>query len=229
MSLTDTLGRPLTSLRLSVTDRCNLRCAYCMPEEPVWFPREALLTFEELARVARVAVGTGVRKVRITGGEPLVRRDLPRLVERLAAIPGLDGLSLTTNGVLLAEQARDLAAAGPLRLNVSLDTLDREQFARMTGRDRLVPVGDMPKGLNFTVRFHIHPDIRTSRLEGGGILLKLPGGEGWRFRAGGGVLEVEESVYLGGPVVRRAEQLVISGSTKNAPAEIAWVFEQIVA
>jgi len=99
----------------------------------------------------------------------------------------------------------------------------------LTGRDRLVPVEDMPKGLNFTVRFHIHPDIRTSRLEGGGILLKLPGGEGWRFRAGGGVLEVEESVYLGGPVVRRAEQLVISGSTKNAPAEIAWVFEQIVA
>jgi uncharacterized heparinase superfamily protein len=103
------------------------------------------------------------------------------------------------------------------------------QGLMLTGRDRLVPVEDMPKGLNFTVRFHIHPDIRTSRLEGGGILLKLPGGEGWRFRAGGGVLEVEESVYLGGPVVRRAEQLVISGSTKNAPAEIAWVFEQIVA
>jgi uncharacterized heparinase superfamily protein len=103
------------------------------------------------------------------------------------------------------------------------------QGLMLTGRDRLVPAGEMPKGLNFTVRFHIHPDIRTSRLEGGGILLKLPGGEGWRFRAGGGVLEVEESVYLGGAVVRRAEQLVISGSTKNAPAEIAWVFEQIVA
>jgi uncharacterized heparinase superfamily protein len=103
------------------------------------------------------------------------------------------------------------------------------QGLMLTGRDRLVAAGDMPKGLNFTVRFHIHPDIRTSRLEGGGILLKLSGGEGWRFRAGGGVLEVEESVYLGGPVVRRAEQLVISGSTKNDPAEIAWVFEQIVA
>jgi len=103
------------------------------------------------------------------------------------------------------------------------------QGLMLTGRDRLVPAGDMPKGLNFTVRFHIHPDIRTSRLEGGGILLKLPGGEGWRFRAGGGTLEVEESIYLGGPLVRRAEQLVITGTTKNDPAEIAWVFEQIVA
>ena len=79
------------------------------------------------------------------------------------------------------------------------------------------------------MRFHIHPDVRVSRLDGGGILLKLPGGEGWRFRAGGGVLEVEESVYLGGPQVRRSEQLVVSGAMKDSPAEIAWVFEQIVA
>jgi uncharacterized heparinase superfamily protein len=105
------------------------------------------------------------------------------------------------------------------------------QGLMVTGQDRLSPVDRraMPPGLNFAVRFHIHPDVRVSRLEGGGILLKLPGGEGWRFRAGGGLLEVEESVYLGGPTVRRAEQLVISGVTKDAPAEIAWVFEQIVA
>ena len=104
------------------------------------------------------------------------------------------------------------------------------QGLMVTGRDRLVPVGEKGvAGLNFAVRFHIHPDVRVSRLEGGGILLKLPGGEGWRFRAGGGTLEVEESVYLGGPTVRRAEQLVISGTTKDSPAEIAWVFEQIVA
>jgi uncharacterized heparinase superfamily protein len=101
------------------------------------------------------------------------------------------------------------------------------QGLMLTGCDRLV--GDLPKGLNFAVRFHIHPDIRVSRLEGGGILLKLANGEGWRFRAGGGTLEVEESVFLGGAVVRRAEQLVINGKTTNAPAEIAWVFEQIVA
>jgi uncharacterized heparinase superfamily protein len=103
------------------------------------------------------------------------------------------------------------------------------QGLMVTGRDRLVPVEGAGGGCSFAVRFHIHPDVRISRLDGGGILLKLPGGEGWRFRAGGGTLEVEESVYLGGHVVRRTEQLVISGTMKQAPAEIAWVFEQIVA
>ena len=104
------------------------------------------------------------------------------------------------------------------------------QGLMVTGRDRLVPVEGHPAiGRSFAVRFHIHPDVRVSRLDGGGILLKLPGGEGWRFRAGGGLLDVEESVYLGGPVVRRAEQLVLSGTMKDSPAEIAWVFEQIVA
>jgi uncharacterized heparinase superfamily protein len=103
------------------------------------------------------------------------------------------------------------------------------QGLMVTGRDRLVPASDHAVAANFAVRFHIHPDVRVSRLDGGGILLKLPGGEGWRFRAGGGALDVEESVYLGGHVVRRAEQLVVSGTMKNSPAEIAWVFEQIVA
>jgi uncharacterized heparinase superfamily protein len=109
------------------------------------------------------------------------------------------------------------------------------QGLMVTGRDRLVPVeartaAERPAGgRTFAVRFHVHPDVRVSRLEGGGILLKLPGGEGWRFRAGGGQLDVEESVYLGGPVVRRAEQIVIAGALKDAPTEIAWVFEQIVA
>ena len=101
------------------------------------------------------------------------------------------------------------------------------QGLMLTGCDRLIPATESPKGLNFAVRFHIHPDIRVSRLEGGGILLKLPNGEGWRFRAGGGILEVEESVYLGGAVVRRAEQLVVSGTVKKEPAEIAWVFEHV--
>jgi len=102
------------------------------------------------------------------------------------------------------------------------------QGLMVTGRDRLIPT-HKGASLAFTVRFHIHPDVRVSRLDGGGILLKLPGGEGWRFRTGGGVLDVEESAYLGGPLVRRSEQLVVSGTVKNAPAEIAWVFEQIVA
>ena len=103
------------------------------------------------------------------------------------------------------------------------------QGLMLTGRDRLVPAVEISKSLNFAVRFHIHPDIRVSRLDGGGILLKLSNGEGWRFRSGGGTLEVEESVYLGGTMVRKGEQLVVSGSVKNTPAEIAWVFEQVAA
>jgi uncharacterized heparinase superfamily protein len=103
------------------------------------------------------------------------------------------------------------------------------QGLMLTGADRLVAVRQAVAKLPFAVRFHIHPDVRVSRLEGGGILLKLPGGEGWRFRAGGGEVSVEESVYLGGGAVRRSEQLVISGVAAKSPAEVAWVFEQIVA
>jgi uncharacterized heparinase superfamily protein len=99
----------------------------------------------------------------------------------------------------------------------------------LTGADRLVASRPVIAKLPFAVRFHIHPDVRVSRLEGGSILLKLPGGEGWRFRAGGGELSVEESVYLGGGVVRRTEQLVILGVVRESPTEVAWVFEQIVA
>jgi cyclic pyranopterin phosphate synthase len=138
--LTDGFGRVHDDLRLSVTDRCNLRCTYCMPEDPVWFPRERMLTFEEIRRVAAFLVGAGVRKVRLTGGEPLVRRDLPDLVRMLAGLPGIEDLSLTTNGVLLARHAHDLREAGLRRVNVSLDTLDPARFTRMTGRARLPEV-----------------------------------------------------------------------------------------
>jgi cyclic pyranopterin phosphate synthase len=140
LALIDGFGRVHDDLRLSVTDRCNLRCAYCMPEDPVWFPHAAVLSYEEIERLARIAIGEGIRKLRVTGGEPLVRRDLAILIAKLAALGGLTDLSLTTNGVLLKPLARDLAAAGLRRLNVSLDTLDRGRFARMTGRDRLPDV-----------------------------------------------------------------------------------------
>jgi cyclic pyranopterin phosphate synthase len=135
--LTDTLARPIHDLRISVTDRCNLRCTYCMPAEPTWFPRSEILSYEEILRLVRIAVANGVRKLRITGGEPLVRRDLPDLVRMLSKTPGVDDLSLTTNGVLLEEAALPLAEAGLARLNVSLDTLDPERFRKMTGRDAL--------------------------------------------------------------------------------------------
>ena len=123
-ALADQFGRPLRSLRVSVTDRCNLRCNYCMPqEEYVWLPRQELLTFEEIARLVEVFTSLGVEDVRLTGGEPLLRRDLPQLVRMLAANPRIRDLALTTNGVLFAEQGESLRAAGLHRVTLSLDTL----------------------------------------------------------------------------------------------------------
>jgi GTP 3',8-cyclase len=139
--LRDSFGRVHDSLRISVTDRCNIRCFYCMPEEGVVFEkREQILSFEEIERVARVAAALGVSKLRITGGEPLVRKDLPVLIEKLAAIPGIRDLALTTNAVLLGRHAQTLYSAGLRRLNIHLDTLDRERFEKITRRDELCRV-----------------------------------------------------------------------------------------
>ena len=137
--VTDTLSRPLRDLRISVTDRCNFRCTYCMPKEAFgrgydFLPRNELLTFEEIARLARVFAAHGVEKIRLTGGEPLLRRDLERLVEMLARIPGLD-LTLTTNGSVLAKKAQALREAGLTRVTVSLDSLDDEVFRAMNDVD----------------------------------------------------------------------------------------------
>src|SRR5215472_16255294 len=137
-ALIDSFGRVHDNLRISVTDRCNIRCFYCMPETDVRFvERREILDFEELERFARIAAGLGIRKVRVTGGEPLLRRDLPVLISRLAAIPGIEDLALTTNGVLLEELAGPLYAAGLRRLNVHLDTLDRQRFIEISRRDEL--------------------------------------------------------------------------------------------
>jgi len=132
--LIDGFGRVHTDLRISVTDRCNLRCTYCMPAEVIFRPREELLAYEEIARVAGVAAGLGIRTIRLTGGEPLVRRDVAALVRLLVALPGIEEVALTTNGLLLAEQAADLRAAGLARLNISLDALGEEAFERITRR-----------------------------------------------------------------------------------------------
>jgi GTP 3',8-cyclase len=135
-TLLDRFGRIHTNLRVSVTDRCNIRCFYCMPNENVMFrPREELLTFEEITRFVRVAAGLGVNKVRLTGGEPLVRAELHKLVEMLAAIDGIEDIALTTNGILLADQAEGLKAAGLRRLNISLDALSAETFRKISRRD----------------------------------------------------------------------------------------------
>ena len=136
--LIDTLGRVHTNLRISVTDRCNIRCFYCMPEENVRFlPRRDILTFEEIVRFVRVVAPLGIKKLRLTGGEPLVRAELPILVKQLAAIPGIDDIALTTNGILLEQQAAPLRAAGLKRLNISLDALTAETFQRIARRDGL--------------------------------------------------------------------------------------------
>jgi cyclic pyranopterin phosphate synthase len=133
--LADVHGRVLRNLRVSVTDRCNLRCGYCMPEEEyVWLPREDILHFGEMAALIDIFLDLGVDKVRLTGGEPLLRRDLPRLVRMLAAKPRIRDLAITTNGVLLAEHAPALKAAGLHRVTVSLDTLDPQRFTRLTNR-----------------------------------------------------------------------------------------------
>ncbi len=133
----DRFGRPLRTLRISVTDRCNLRCQYCMPEpEYAWLPRETLLTFDELATVAGAFTASGVDRIRVTGGEPLLRRNLPALVERLAAVPGIRDLAMTTNGVLLSSHATALRAAGLQRITISLDTLHQKRFKTLTGFDQ---------------------------------------------------------------------------------------------
>ena len=137
----DLLGRPLRNLRLSVTDRCNLRCSYCMPEaEYVWLPRRDLLQFEEMSALVDVFARAGVDRVRLTGGEPLLRRDLPELIRMIALKPAIRDLALTTNGVMLSEHARALHGAGLHRLTVSLDTLQADRFQALTRFDSLQQV-----------------------------------------------------------------------------------------
>jgi GTP 3',8-cyclase len=157
--LVDGWARPIRSLRVSVTDRCNFRCRYCMPAEGLpWLPKPEILSFEEIERLVRVLARMGVDEVRLTGGEPLVRRELPQLVERLAAVPGIRDLSLTTNGVLLDRLAGPLVAAGLRRLNVSLDSLSHTRFAEITRRDALDRV---LAGLAEAER---HPELRPIKV-----------------------------------------------------------------
>jgi len=167
--LCDRFGRRITYLRVSVTDRCNLRCVYCLPACGVrWLPRAEVLRFEEILEVVRIAAALGVTHVRLTGGEPLVREDLGDLVAMLAAVPQLEDLSLTTNGVLLARQANALACAGLRRVNISLDTLNPERFRAITrfgsrddvlsGIDAALGAGLSPVKLNMVVMRGVNDD-----------------------------------------------------------------------
>jgi cyclic pyranopterin phosphate synthase len=189
--LVDTLGRPIRDLRVSVTDRCNFRCVYCMPKEVFgrdhpFLPRAELLTFEEIERVARAFAGLGVEKIRVTGGEPLVRRDLEVLVGKLAGIPGLD-LALTTNGALLVQKAQALREAGLRRITVSLDSLDDEVFRAMNdvdvsvervlaGIDAAVAAGLDPVKVNVVVKRGLNEDgiVPLARaFRGTGVVLRF--------------------------------------------------------
>ncbi len=197
----DTLARPLGSLRISVTDRCNLRCRYCMPEHDyIWLPRESILTFEETARLARVFVSLGVTKLRLTGGEPLLRHDLPTLTAMLAAIPEVQDLAMTTNGLLLAPQAGALRLAGLRRVTVSLDTLRPERMRELARSDRHADVvagiraaraaGFARVKLNTVVIRGVNDDeladlVEFGRAEGGGAEVRfieymdVGGATGW--------------------------------------------------
>jgi cyclic pyranopterin phosphate synthase len=189
--LTDRLGRPVRDLRISVTDRCNFRCVYCMPKEVFgrdhpFLPRAELLTFEEIERLARAFAGLGVEKIRLTGGEPLVRRDLETLVAMLAGIDGLD-LTLTTNGALLARQAQALKDAGLRRITVSLDSLDDEVFRAMNdvdfpvarvldGIDEALAVGLEPVKVNVVVKRGLNEDgvlALARHFRGTGVVLRF--------------------------------------------------------
>ena len=169
--IADTLGRPFRDIRISVTDRCNFRCPYCMPAEIFgeryeFLPKAELLTFEEMERVARIFVGLGAQKVRITGGEPLVRNEVEKLIARLAAIPGLEDLTMTTNGYLLPRKAEALKAAGLMRVTVSLDSLDDEVFRVMNGRG--FGTAKVLQGIEAAERGRVQSRSRSTRSSGGG-------------------------------------------------------------
>jgi cyclic pyranopterin phosphate synthase len=161
-TLIDGFSRPITYLRVSVTDKCNLRCVYCMPESGLpWLRRDEILSYEEIAQIVTAAASVGVRSIRLTGGEPLVRRDLSRLVAAISAIPGIDDVALSTNGLLLKDQIAELAAAGLRRINLSLDTLRPERFETIArrpglelvleGLDAAIDAGLMPVKINCVV------------------------------------------------------------------------------
>lgn len=163
--LVDAYQRPIKDLRLSVTDRCNFRCTYCMPlDEYEWINKREILSFEEIARVARLYVQLGVEKIRLTGGEPLVRQDLDRLIAKLSGIAGLKDLCLTTNGALLADKIADLKKAGLKRINVSIDSLDPEKFKRITKRGDL---GKVLKGIFAAKELGLQPIKLNAVIEKG--------------------------------------------------------------
>jgi cyclic pyranopterin phosphate synthase len=226
--MVDQLGRPLRDLRISVTDRCNLRCPYCMPREVFgpgfqFLERSELLSFEEIARVARALAGQGVVKIRLTGGEPLLRREIERLVEMLACIEGVAEIALTTNGLLLAAKARSLRDAGLSRVTVSLDALDRETLARMSGAavaperilaaiDAAAEAGLRPVKVNMVVRRGFNEHCVAAMAE--------------HFRHSGHVLRLIEYMDVGSSNGWRMDD-VVPGTEIRALIEERWPLDEL--
>jgi cyclic pyranopterin phosphate synthase len=165
--MVDPFGRRIDYLRISVTDRCNLRCVYCMPEEGLdWLHSDAILRYEEIARIVRLMAQSGLRRVRLTGGEPTVRRDLVELVAQIAAIPGIDDIAMTTNGLKLRALARPLVDAGLRRFNVSLDTLDAKRFAELTRGGDVARVLD---GIGAVLELGLSAPLKVNSVIVGGV------------------------------------------------------------
>ena len=235
--LKDKLGRPIRDLRISVTDRCNFRCTYCMPAEIFgegyqFLPKSEILTFEEIARLARIFIELGVNKLRITGGEPLLRTELFKLIEMLSSIDGAKDLTLTTNAYLLAQQAQQLKDAGLKRLTVSLDTLDDEIFKQMNGRgfgtekilegiDQAARVGLGPIKINAVVQKGVNDDtlVELARhFKGSGHIVRfieymdVGNLNGWKW----------EQVVTAEEIIRRIDaEMPLEPLEPNYPGEVA--------
>jgi GTP 3',8-cyclase len=228
--VTDTFARPLHDLRISVTDRCNFRCVYCMPKEVFghdfeFLRRSQILTFEEIERLARLFAGAGVRKLRLTGGEPLLRRDLERLVAMLAAVPGIEDIAMTTNGVLLARKAQGLADAGLHRVTVSLDSLDDDVFAAVNdvgfpaargleGIDAAAAAGLGPVKVNMVVKRGLNDASILEMAE--------------RFRGTGHVLRLIEYMDVGASNAWRLDD-VVPAAEMVAAIDAEWPLEPVEA
>jgi GTP 3',8-cyclase len=228
--IADRLKRPLRDLRISVTDRCNLRCGYCMPREVfgrdfAFLDRAELLSFEEIERIARVAAGAGVRKLRLTGGEPLLRRELPRLVGMLAGIAGIEDLALTTNGTALAANAQALADAGLRRVTVSLDALEQEAFSSMS--DTRVPVGRVLAGIDAAHAAGLAP-VKINMVVRRGINDHCVTAMAEHFRGRPEVLRFIEYMDVGATNGWRLEQ-VVPASEILAQVDARWPLRELPA
>jgi cyclic pyranopterin phosphate synthase len=224
----DLLDRPLRDLRISVTDRCNLRCGYCMPREVygpgyAFLPRSELLSFEEIARLARVLAAQGVEKLRLTGGEPLLRRDLERLVEMLVAVDGIHEVALTTNGLLLAAKARALADAGLSRVTVSLDALDDDSLRAMS--DTAISAARVLEGIDAATAAGLHP-VKVNMVVRGGINGHCVSAMAEHFRHRPQILRFIEYMDVGSTNGWRSEEVVPAAAILATIGE-RWPLERL--